>query len=214
VVLEPEPDNKAVLLRELTGSYLKRDVLEANIRDQDKFHHLAQIMAQQTGALVNRNELSRVLNLSVTAIENYLHTLQICFHLALVRPFAQNIRKELTRMPKVYFHDLGFRNTLLGSMAPVSSRPDQGAVAENYAYIRLRSLYGTDPIRFWRTADGHEVDFVVGRSPAAGIAIEVKTNYSKYNPSQYSKFSTTYPNYPLHCRALSAPENSNALIAL
>jgi len=214
VVLEPDPENKALLLRELTGSYLKRDVFEAGIRNHDKFHHLVLILAQQVGSLVNRNELSRVLNLSVTAVESYLHALETCFHISLVRPFARNLRKELTKMPKVYFHDVGFRNALINSIGSITGRTDQGALAENYAFIRLRSLYGTENIRYWRTADGQEVDFVVHHQPGNGFAIEVKTDSRRFNPSRYTKFTSTYPEYPLHCRALACTDNADSLMAM
>lgn len=214
VVLESDTGNKTAMLKEITGSYLKRDILESNIRDQDKFHGLLMILARQTGSLVNINELSRVLNLSVTAIENYIYILQKCFHIAMVKPFAGNIRKELTRMPKVYFHDIGFRNVLLSNLLPLSAITDQGVVAENYAFIRLRAMYGTDRIRYWRTADGHEIDFVVTMTPDTGMAIEIKTDSKRFQPSKYSKFTGSYPGYPLHCRALTASGNADALMAL
>lgn len=214
VVLASDSGNKTAMLREITGSYLKRDILESSIRDQDKFHALLMILAQQTGSLVNINELSRVMNLSVTAIENFIHILQKCFHIAMVRPFARTIRKELTRMPKVYFHDIGFRNVLLGNLMPLAARMDQGVIAENYAFIRLRAMHGTDRIRYWRTADGHEIDFVVTMTPDTGIAIEIKTDSKRFQPSKYSKFTGAYPGYPLQCKALTATGNPDALLAL
>lgn len=214
VVLEPDTENKTLLLRELTGSYLKRDVFEAGIRNHDKFHHLTLILAQQVGSLVNRNELSRVLGVSGTAIESYMHALETCFHISLVRPFARNLRKELTKMPKVFFHDSGFRNALIHSLGPITGRPDQGALAENYAFIRLRALYGTESIRYWRTADGQEVDLVVHHPSVEGFAIEVKSDSRRFNPTRYKKFTTTYPEYPLHCRTLVAKGNDDALMAL
>jgi len=54
-------------LKELINSYLKREIAESNIQDQDKFYRLVMILAQQTGSLVNVNELSKTLKLSVTA---------------------------------------------------------------------------------------------------------------------------------------------------
>jgi hypothetical protein len=40
-------------------------------------------------------------------IPQYLFVLENCFHIELVKPFYSNLRKELTRMPKVYFKDSG-----------------------------------------------------------------------------------------------------------
>ncbi len=214
VVIEQDKAGKTNLLRELTGSFLKRDVDESNIRDHERFYQLLLLMAQQTGALVNRNELSRTLGISVTAVENYLYVLRKCYHLALVKPFARNLRKEIVQMHKLYFNDLGFRNVLMRQFSPVSLRPDLGMLLENYVYIRLRTLYGSDMIRFWRTADQHEVDFIITTTPDNGWSLEVKTDYRRFEPNKYRRFTDTYPQYPLHCRALNAPNNPTDILAL
>jgi predicted AAA+ superfamily ATPase len=214
VVLAGTPDRKVEKLKELVSSYLKRDITESNIQDQEKFYRLMLILTQQTGSLVNVNELSKTLKLSVTAVENYLYIIQKCFHIHLMRPFYSNIRKELIKMPKVYFHDLGLRNALLNQFNPIAQRLDKGMVIENYAYLRLRELYGNDMIRYWRTYDGHEIDFIVNHSPGSGDAIEIKYEADSFNPSKYGRFLESYPGYSLSCRAFHATHNINSLIAL
>jgi len=169
VVLASSGPMKVEILKELTGSFIKRDIAEANIQDTAKFYQLMTLLSQQTGALVNTNELSRTLRLSVTAVDNYLYVLQKCFHIQLIRPFFSNLRKEITKMPKVYFHDLGFRNALLNQYQPLAQRIDKGMLLENYAFIRLRNMFDNDTIKFWRTADGNEVDFVIIQIPGTVI---------------------------------------------
>jgi uncharacterized protein len=172
------------------------------------------ILTQQTGSLVNVHELSKTLKLSVTAVENYLYIIQKCFHIHLMRPFYINIRKELIKMPKVYFHDLGLRNALLKQFNPITQRLDKGMVIENYAYLRLRELYGNDLLRYWRTSDGHEIDFIINHSPDSGEAIEIKFEEYNFNPLKYRIFLESYPGYTLSCRAFLASTNINSLIAL
>ncbi|HPI86294.1 MAG TPA: ATP-binding protein [Bacteroidales bacterium] len=214
VVLAASPERKIEKLKELMNSYLKRDISESNIQEQDRFYRLIMILAQQTGSLVNVNELSKTLKLSVTAVENYLYILQKCFHIQLVRPYYSNIRKELIKMPKVYFHDSGLRNILLGQFNPVEQRIDKGMLIENYAYIRLRQLYGNDTIRYWRTADGHEIDFVINPASGNGSAIEIKFDEENFNPKKYHNFLVAYPDYRITCRAFHASGNTSSLMAL
>lgn len=214
VVLAPDHQKKNELLKELTGSFLKRDIIESNVQEQDKFYRLVLILAQQTGSLVNINELSRLLSLSVTAVENYIYILQKCFHIRLLKPFYRNIRKELTKMPKVYFHDLGFRNALLTQFTPLELRIDKGQVVENYAYIQLRNLYGNDLLRYWRTADGHEIDFIISKSFMKGEALEVKFDEKAFNPSRYRKFLEEYDGYELTYRAFNSKDNKHSIMAL
>jgi predicted AAA+ superfamily ATPase len=39
--------------------------------------------------------------------------MQKACHIGVVKPFVGNIRKEITKMPKIYFMDTGLRNMLL-----------------------------------------------------------------------------------------------------
>lgn len=214
VVLANSDESRKELLKELTGSFLKRDIFESRIQEENKFIRLLMILAGQTGSLVNYHELSRTLRLSVTAVESYIYILRKCFHIHLLPPFYQNIRKELIKMPKVYFHDHGFRNTLLNFFAPPDNRPDKGALLENYVFIRLRQKYGTDALRYWRTADGNEIDFIVEESYLTGQAIEVKSQIQSFNPKKLSRFAAAYPGFSIHGRAFEADNNANHILDL
>lgn len=214
VVLASDHQKKTERLKELTGSFLKRDIIESNVQEQDKFFKLVLILSQQTGSLVNINELSRLLSLSVTAIENYIYILQKCYHIRLLRPFYRNIRKELTKMPKVYFHDLGFRNALLNQFSPLEIRIDKGQVVENYAYIQLRNIYGNDLLRYWRTADGNEIDFIISESYMQGEALEIKFDEKLFNPTRYRKFLEEYTGFDLTYRAFNSKDNKHSIMTL
>ncbi len=214
VVIAGTVEKKMSLLKEIVGSFLKRDIAESNIQDQDKFYKVLLLLAHQTGSLVNSNEISRTIGLSTTTIENYLYVLQKCFHIQLLRPFYNNLRKELTKMPKVFFHDPGFRNTMLHQYLQIDQRLDKGVLAENYAYIRLRAMYGNEGLRFWRTTDGSEVDFVFTTGQGNYEAIEVKFEETGYNLLKYRKFLDAYPDYALTLRAFHSSANRTSLIAL
>jgi predicted AAA+ superfamily ATPase len=79
------------------NSYLKKDILEYGVKYPEKLHRLYKILALQSGNLVNKNELGNTLGITTTAIENYLFLLQKSFHIYLLKPFAQNVRKELEK---------------------------------------------------------------------------------------------------------------------
>ena len=71
------------------------------------------------------SELANTLNLTMPTIEKYLYIMQKSFHITLIRPFHTNIRKELIKMPKVYFYDIGLRNSLLNNFEPMFTRSDK-----------------------------------------------------------------------------------------
>lgn len=212
VALEKEPEKKIIKLRELVNTFVKRDILESNIADDIKFYNLMRVLAGQVGELLNTNELSNTLRLSTTAVDNYLYVLQKCFHVHLLRPYYTNLRKELTKMPKVFFNDTGLRNMILNYLAPVPARLDKGQLIENYTFIRLRQLYGNDALHYWRTADGNEVDFIVETSLNEGFAIESKYRAVDFKPTKYRKFTDNYAHLHLSCKAYETESNEGNIL--
>ena len=197
VVLENNIEAKIELLKEIRDSYIKRDVLESGVSDQGKFYRMLMLLASQSGNLLNVNEISNTLRITNATVENYLYILQKCFHITLVKPFYNNLRKELTKMPKVYLNDLGLRNVLINYFSPIEQRADKGEVLENLVFRLLSERYDEDQIKYWRTADGNEVDFVIETSFLKGFSIEVKFNEQDAKPSKYNKFRQNYPDFPL-----------------
>jgi predicted AAA+ superfamily ATPase len=195
VVLENDIAGKKAILTELRNSFIRKDILEAGIGNETAFYHLMMLLAGQTGNLVNKSELSATLRIDLKTVENYLYIMQKCFHIALVKPFFNNLRKELVKMPKVFFNDNGLRNVMLNRFLAPDDREDKGALLENYVFQRLASVYGREPLYYWRTTAGNEVDFIVREDNLAGKAIEVK--FSKGNKSlrNFRQFQLYYPSF-------------------
>lgn len=197
VVLENDIAQKIELLKDIRDSFIKRDILESGVSDETKFYRMLMLLASQSGNLLNVNEISNTLRITNATVENYLYVLQKCFHITLVKPFYNNLRKELTKMPKVYINDLGLRNVLINYFSPLEQRADKGMVLENLSFRLLTERFDQDQIKYWRTADGNEVDFVVETSYLKGFAVEIKFSEQEVKPSKYNKFVQNYPDFPL-----------------
>lgn len=197
VVLENDIDQKIELLKDIRDSFIKRDILESGITDESKFYRMLMLLASQSGNLLNVNEISNTLRMTNATVENYLYVLQKCFHITLLKPFYNNLRKELTKMPKVYINDLGLRNVLINYFSPLEQRADKGMVLENLSFRLLSERFDQDQIKYWRTADGNEVDFVIETQYFKGFAVEVKFNEQEAKLSKYNKFIQNYPDFPL-----------------
>ena len=196
VVLEPDVEEKKLLLNEIKDSFVKRDLLESGVKNETAFYFLFRILAEQTGNLLNVSEISTTLRIKTETVENYLLILRKCFHIALVKPFFRNLRKELTKMPKVYLLDTGLRNCLLNNFAPLSFRLDKGALWENAYFRMLLNSYPQDEIFYWRTSAGNEVDFVLPNIQNP-YAVEVKYDQSAIRESKYRLFLSNYPDISL-----------------
>lgn len=197
VITEPDRNEKIERLKEIRDSFVKRDILESGVQNETAFFHLFRLLAEQSGSLVNVHELSATLRIKSDTVNNYLYILRKCFHLALIKPYFRNLRKELTKMPKAFLLDTGLRNCLLNNFQPLTTRSDKGELWENTYFRVLADKYGQDEIYFWRTADGHEVDFILPEVEAP-YAIEAKYDEALIKQSKYKKFIETYPGIPLH----------------
>ena len=191
VITEPDFNEKIARLQELRDSFIKRDILEAGVQNETVFYQLFRIIASQTGNLINVNELSGTLKVRSETINSYLGIMQKCFHIALVKPFYKNLRKELVKMPKAYLLDSGLRNSLTNNFQPVATRLDKGELWESVVYKLILEKNEFDDIKFWRTTDGNEVDFVLPEVEYP-LALEVKFNESQIKGAKYNKFKEAY----------------------
>lgn len=205
VVLAPM-EEKADILREIAYSYIKKDVYEANVRQDEIFYKLLKILAAQIGNLVNASELALTLGVSKTTIDHYLYVMRKSFHLYLISPFYKNIRKELTKMPKVYFADSGLKNFFTDNFKSLETREDKGALLENAVFRQLLERYEEDNIKFWRTIQKNEIDFVV----AAKMAFEVKVNPNQAKKNNYRIFFENYPMIDFSIVSLDVKANLNS----
>jgi predicted AAA+ superfamily ATPase len=194
IITENNKSDKVERLNELKNAYIKRDVMESGVKDETSFYNLFRILAAQSGNLVNINELSKTLHIKNDTVANYISILQKCFHIALVKPFYKNIRKEIIKMPKVFTLDTGLQNCLLNNYQPLALRTNIGNFWETAYYKYLLENNNIDNVYFWRTTDGNEIDFILPDNP---LAIEVKYNKSAINEKKYKKFVTEYPDIPL-----------------
>ena len=161
----PNQQDKAQYLLELSTAYLYRDVLEmANLRYPDKLRKLLRLLALQVGAPVSLNELGNALQMSKDTVAHYLDLLEKAFVVFRLSGFSRNLRKEVVKMDKVYFYDLGIRNAVLNNFSPLNARPDAGALWENFLVVerRKRNAYAPYPALpyYWRTYTGAELDYV------------------------------------------------------
>jgi predicted AAA+ superfamily ATPase len=196
VITENDRQEKKALLAEIRDSFVKKDILESGVRNEREFYNLFRILAGQSGNLLNMNELAVTLRIKNETVANYLFVLQKCFHIALTTPFYRNLRKELTKMPKVFLLDTGLMNLLLNNFQPLAERLDKVAIWKTACYKMLYTQFGQDEIFYWRTANGNEVDFVLPNTENP-FAEEIKYDKTAINEKKYMKFTENYKNIPL-----------------
>ncbi len=164
------------VLGDLLQAFVLRDASDLFAVDRiDAYQTLLQLCARQVGNLVNLAEFASVCGVAAGTVSRYLSLMEEAYVLRLLPSFSGGKRREVTSARKVYFLDSGLRNALVH---PRETRPalaaDRGAVVENWVFTELaKGLPWDQPIRYWRSLSGAEVDFILD-SPGRLLGIEVK----------------------------------------
>lgn len=174
----PEPWFEAdppAMLRHLVEAFVLKDASDLHrIERPSAFRKLLELAAADIANLVNLSEWAALAGIARDTAVRYLEIAEEAHVLRLVPPFAGGKRLEVTGAPKVFFIDNGLRNAVFGGFQPATGRADQGALWENAIFNELaKRLPLLDEIRFWRSKNGAEVDFVVRRGKRI-VAVEVK----------------------------------------
>jgi predicted AAA+ superfamily ATPase len=192
VVLAKKND-KIKILSELLNSYLTRDIQIWNYTANSiQVKNILTLLSSQVGSLLETSNLSNNSGLGRTALMNRLELLENTFILYLTKPFFTNKIKELTKNPKIFLIDTGFRNMLLGNFSVLPQTPEFGRLAENFAATELaKNLKEADALYFWRTPGGQEVDLILKREGKI-IPAEVKSGNESAVPSGLKSFIHKY----------------------
>ena len=196
VVLADSYAEKTAVLEEILGSYLERDIrILLQLEKSQAFSLMLRLIAGRIGTITNYSSLAAETALAQQTLKKYLWYAEKTFVLRSVAPFFRNPMKELIKAPEYYFVDLGMRNHSLRMAGKFQHLSEMGAVFENFIYHLLHNRYATvvNPIKYWRTKDKAEVDFVVekGLQP---LPVEVKCQ-SLRKPSlsrSFRNFVNTY----------------------
>jgi predicted AAA+ superfamily ATPase len=189
-------DDPETSIREIAKSYLYRDALEyQTVRNPDMIRKLLQALALQVGAEVSYTELAGLLGIDKVTVSRYISLLERSFIIFTLPPLSRNLRKEIGKMHKVYFYDLGIRNALINNFNSLSLRNDIGALWENFVIIeRIKINHNKQKYvntYFWRTYDHQEIDYLE-ESGGQFRGFESKWGAEHWRPPV--KFLEAYPN--------------------
>lgn len=182
-------------IKEITKSYLYKDLLQfEQIKNPEILEKLLEALALQIGNLVSYNELSSLVGINKKTVARYIDLLEKAFVIFRVKPYSRNLRKELTKLRKIYFFDTGIRNALINNFNELQLRQDVGNLWENFLIserVKLNNNQGIDAnIYFWRTHQKQEIDYLEEKQGKLS-AFELKWSSKKI--TRPTTFLQAYP---------------------
>jgi predicted AAA+ superfamily ATPase len=147
-----------------------RDFL--NISDLNAFRVLIDLLPERVGSLLSVNSLKEDVGKAYATVRSWLGVLDVLYYCFTIRPYAARLNRALRAEPKLYLFD-----TLTIPSALVSKR------MENQVALHLLkacnfwtdTAQGEFELRFVRTKERREVDFVVLRDRKPWMLVECKT---------------------------------------
>ena len=164
-------------LRAYVGDYLREEVAaEGLTRNLPAFSEFLRVAALTSSELINYTNVARETGVSAKVVRTYFDILEDTYLGFRVAPWKKARNRRLIETEKFYLFDVGVTNHL-ARRRPLAGSSEFGKSFEQFVLMELmayRAYASPDlEVRFWRTAHGREVDFVLDDM---AVAIEVKAS--------------------------------------
>jgi predicted AAA+ superfamily ATPase len=176
-------DDKSFLWREsFIKTYLEMDIPQLGIRvPATQLRRFWTMLAHSHGQLWNASQIANSLGITAPTVRHYLDILEDTFIVRQVQPFHGNVKKRVTKSPKVYIRDSGLLHTLLRSptLEQLHGHLSVGASWEGFVIEQIiRRVPSSWQYFFFRTHAGAEIDLLLLDKKNRLVAVEVKYSLS------------------------------------
>jgi predicted AAA+ superfamily ATPase len=166
-------DDPRADLEAYAGSYLQQEIVaEAATRNVPAFSRFLRVAALCNATIVNFTNIGNDAQVPRTTVYEYFEILKDTLIVHELPAWRKTARRKPIASSKLYFFDVGVVGALQGRrFAP--GTPEYGEAFETYILHELRSFgdyVSGEPLAFWRSTSGYEVDFIIGDH----TAVEVK----------------------------------------
>lgn len=156
-------------------TYLREEIrAEGLIRNLLPFSRFLKQAALSNGTLLNFAQMASDAEVPASTIREYYSILEDTLVGFLLEPWTQSKKRKALQTAKFYFFDPGVNHTLAGTKTLDRNSNLYGSSFEQFVGMELRSFLSysriKDPLTFWRSTHGYEVDYLIGHH----TAIEVK----------------------------------------
>lgn len=178
--------------QEWLDSYWAKDIQELfRLERRHAFLKFVELLLLQSGGIFEATRFARSCEVSRKTISNYLGVLEATFIVQVVRPFSSHRPTEIVSAPKVYAFDTGFMCYFRGWQE--LRREDYGILWEHLVLNEIQANLQSRRMYYWRDKRGHEIDFIIRKTPAEIVAVECKWSAAEFDPANLVIFRKNYP---------------------
>jgi predicted AAA+ superfamily ATPase len=172
-------DDPRADLQSYAGSYLQQEIVaEGATRNVPAFSRFLKVAAFYNGTIVNFTKVANDAQVKRTTVYEYFEILKDTLVLYELIAWRKTKKRKPLASSKYYFFDVGVVSSLQGRRFRPGT-PEFGEALETYLMHELTSYsdyVSQEPLSYWRSTSGFEVDFIVGDHTA--IEVKAKENVS------------------------------------
>jgi predicted AAA+ superfamily ATPase len=183
VVIEKEYSNKKKILKNIENTYLLKEIKEIlQYKNIIEYLKLLKRLAINDGGIANKNNISAEIGVNNMKISEMISILDNTKIIQNVKPFLKNKTKELIKSSKLYFSDIGFKNSIINNFNELDLRSDKGQIYESFILSVL--IYYDLESYFFNYKNLNEIDFVIEKDGEIyGFEVKSKLQNDKLTPS-------------------------------
>jgi len=195
IIISNTVEEKIQILNSIYKNYIEKDIVNfLKIENVRWFNDLIKILSAQVWNLLNKNNISNTIGISRITLDKYLDILKWTFIFNYIPPYYSNIKKELSKMPKVFWEDLGILNFSLWQILNLENLVNIWWIVENFVYRELNHKNSLNKVYFYQTVSKAEIDFVYEKFNKRISIIDVKYRKNVKVPWIFKKFEEKYWN--------------------
>ncbi len=148
-------------------TFLERDIPQLGFNiPATVMGRLWRLLAHYHGQTINYSKLAGAMDLSTQTLKKYLLLLEQTYMVRLLQPTETNLKKRLTKAPKVYLRDSGILHALLDvdDFDHLLAHPSMGSSWEGFCIEHVVAKLPDWRPSFLRTSNGAEVDLVMQKA--------------------------------------------------
>jgi uncharacterized protein len=181
------------------NTYLKEEILaEGLIRRLPPFSRFLKTIALANGEMINFTKLANDCQVPPSTATEYVALLEDTLVGFLLPAWTESKKRKAIKTGKFYFFDPGITHILAGTEALDRNSNLYGKSFEQFICMELRAYLSYTrkklTLTYWRSKNGHEVNFLLGTRTAIEVKATKKISSNDFKGLKYLKEEGVFKN--------------------
>jgi predicted AAA+ superfamily ATPase len=181
------------------STYLKEEILaEGLVRRLPPFSRFLKTIALANGEMINFTKLANDCQVPPSTVTEYVGLLEDTLIGFLLPAWTESKKRKAIKTGKFYFFDPGITHMLAGTETLDRNSDLYARSFEQFICMELRSYLSYRrkklPLTYWRSKNGHEVDFLLGEKTAIEVKASKKISRNDFKGLKYLKEEGVFQN--------------------